>query len=44
MLAMLYATYIIKGQKKYADVPDLLKPQVKEILVAEGLGHLTEVE
>jgi hypothetical protein len=40
LLAMLYATYIIKGQKQYADVPELLKPQVKTILEAEGLGHL----
>jgi hypothetical protein len=40
MLAMLYATYIIKGQKQYSDVPDVLKPQVKTILENEGLGHL----
>jgi len=40
MLAMLFATYIMKGKKQYSDVPDTLKPQVKEILEAEGLGHL----
>jgi hypothetical protein len=40
MLAMLFATYIIKGQKQYSDVPELLKPQVKKILEDEGLGHL----
>jgi hypothetical protein len=42
MLAMLYATYIMKGQKEYADVPEQLKPQVKVILEEEGLGHLAE--
>lgn len=42
MLAMLFATYIISGDKKYSDVPDLLKPQVKEILEKEGLGHLAQ--
>ncbi len=39
---MLYATYIIKGMKTYPDVPELLKPQVKQILEDEGLGHLAE--
>lgn len=42
MLAMLYATYIIKGLKFYSDVPELLKPRVKEILIEEGFGHLAE--
>ncbi|WP_162472515.1 hypothetical protein [Metabacillus indicus] len=41
VLAMLFATYIMKGKWSYSEVPDLLKPQVKEILVDEGLGHLT---
>ncbi len=40
MLAMLWATYIISGDKTYASVPDMLKPQVKEILVRENLEHL----
>lgn len=40
MLAMLYATYIIKGLKLYSDVPELLKPQVKAILEEQALGHL----
>lgn len=40
-LAMLYATYIIKGIKQYSSVPELLKPQVKEILINEGFEHLT---
>lgn len=42
MLAMLYATYIMREKVEYSDVPELLKPQVKEILENEGLGHLAE--
>jgi len=42
MLAMLFATYIMKGQKQYDDVPEMLKPQVKQILDDEGLGYLVE--
>ncbi|WP_307439933.1 CD1375 family protein [Bacillus sp. V2I10] len=42
MLAMLYATYIMKGKWTYSNVPEQLKPQVKHILIDEGLGHLTE--
>lgn len=42
MLAMLFATYIMDGKKDYADVPAMLKPQVKDILVKEGLGQLAE--
>lgn len=40
MLAMLYATYIIKGQKTFSEVPDSLKAQVKTILEEQNLGHL----
>lgn len=32
-MAMVYATLIIKGKKTYAQVPNKLKPQVKEILI-----------
>jgi hypothetical protein len=39
-LAMLYATYIIRGDKQYKEVPELLKPQVKQILEDQGMGHL----
>ncbi|WP_302621319.1 hypothetical protein [Bacillus sp. FJAT-27225] len=42
MLALLYATYIMRGLKSYSDVPEMLKPQVKQILEDEGLGHLAE--
>ena len=42
MLAMLMATYIMKGSLKYSEVPEMLKPQVKKILEDEGLGHLAQ--
>ncbi|MDW0113756.1 hypothetical protein QT711_11210 [Sporosarcina saromensis] len=43
-LAMLYATYIMKGPeyKTFKDVPALLKPQVKDILTEEGFEHLAK--
>lgn len=31
-MAVVYATLIVKGKKSYADVPDRIKEQVKEIL------------
>lgn len=40
MLAMLWATYIISGDKTYDEVPTMLKPQVKVILEKENLEHL----
>ena len=36
MLARLWANQIIDGKKIYANVPRLLKEQVKEILVSKG--------
>lgn len=36
MLALLYATYIIRGKWKFEDVPNMLKEDVKKILIAEG--------
>ena len=33
-MATVYATLIIKGVKTFSQVPDKLKPQVKEILIA----------
>ena len=41
-LSMLFATYIMRGLKQYKEVPELLKPQVKQILEDEGLGHLAD--
>ncbi|WP_255247370.1 hypothetical protein [Paucisalibacillus globulus] len=40
MLAMLFATYIIRGKWVYADVPAELKPDVDKILRAEGREDL----
>ena len=40
VMAMLYAQAIINGKKTFADVPRLLKAQVREILIDSGLGEL----
>ena len=40
MMAMMWATKIILGTKTYAEVPRLLKPQVREILIENGLEEL----
>ena len=45
MIAVVYATLIIKGKKTYAQVPDNLKEQVKQILIDCGYENLvTEQE
>lgn len=43
MMAMLWARQIMLGKKTYAQVPRLLKDQVKEILIDSGMPEL-EVE
>lgn len=40
MMAMLYAQQIMLGKKTYAQVPRLLKEQVKEILIDAGYEEL----
>lgn len=40
MMAMLWAQKIMLGKKQFADVPRLLKEQVKEILIESGLEEL----
>ena len=40
VMAMLWAQKIMLGKKTYADVPRLLKEQVKEILIESGLEEL----
>ncbi|MBR1530595.1 MAG: hypothetical protein IJ643_00900 [Eubacterium sp.] len=40
MMAMLWTQRIINGKKTYADVPRLLKEQVKELLIESGLEEL----
>lgn len=42
MLALLYATYIIKGMKHFSEVPNLLKDEVRQILIDMDMGHLAE--
>jgi hypothetical protein len=32
-MAVIYATLIVKGKKTYAQVPDKIKPQVRQILI-----------
>jgi len=32
-MAVIYATLIIKGKKTFAQVPDLIKEQVRQILI-----------
>lgn len=40
VMAMLFAQAIMNGKKTFADVPRLLKEQVKEILIDSGLPEL----
>ena len=40
MMAMLWANQILLGKKVYADVPRLLKPKVKELLIDAGYEEL----
>jgi len=41
-MAVVYATLIIKGKKKFSDVPDRIKDQVKEVLINLDCGDLAE--
>lgn len=40
MMAMLWAQMIMLGDKTYAQVPRLLKAQIKEILIESGVEEL----
>ena len=40
MMAMLWAQQIILGKKTFAQVPRLLKEQVREILIDSGMEEL----
>ena len=40
MMAMLWAQQILLGKKTYAQVPRLLKDQVKELLIDSGYEEL----
>ena len=41
-MAVVYATLIIKGKKTFADVPDIIKDKVKEVLIDLDCGELAE--
>lgn len=41
-VAIVYATLIIKGRKTFADVPETLKEQVRQILIDLDLPELAE--
>lgn len=41
-MAVVYAILIIKGKKNFADVPDRIKDQVKEVLIALDCPELAE--
>ena len=40
MMAMLWTQQILLGKKVYTDVPRLLKPKVKELLIDAGYEKL----
>ena len=42
MMAMLWAQQIMLGKKTFAQVPAKLREQVRELLVASGVGELAE--
>ena len=39
-MAVIYATLIVKGKKNFADVPERIKEQVKEVLIDLNCGEL----
>lgn len=42
IMAVIYATLIVKGKKTFADVPEKIKDKVKEVLVALDCPELAE--
>lgn len=42
IMAIIYATLIVKGKKKFSDVPATLKDQVRQILIDLELPELIE--
>ena len=42
MMAMLWAQQIMLGKKTFAQVPKLLKEQVREILIDSGMEELIQ--
>lgn len=39
-MAEVYATLIIKGVKKFSEVPATIRPKVREVLIALDMGEL----
>lgn len=41
-MAVVYATLIVKGKKDFADVPERIQDQVKEVLIDLDLAELAQ--
>ena len=41
-MAVVYATLIVKGKKSFADVPERIKEQVKQVLIDLDCPELAE--
>ena len=41
-MAVVYATLIVKGKKDFADVPERIQDQVKEVLIYLDLAELAK--
>ena len=41
-MAVIYATLIVKGVKTYADVPEVIKEQVKQVLTSLDVPELAQ--
>lgn len=41
-MAMIYVSLIIKGKKTFSQVPDKLKPEVRQILIGCDCAYLIE--
>lgn len=41
-MAVIYATLIVKGKKTFAQVPEKIQKQVREILIDLDCGYLAE--
>lgn len=42
IMAVVYATLIVKGKKTFAQVPDKIKEQVREVLIDLDCADLAE--
>lgn len=41
-MAVIYASLIVSGYKTFDQVPKVIQPKVKEVLIQLGLGELAE--